>query len=378
MQATDTPIAVDGRAAEPSATTKAATSGPNEPPAAAPNRASWTPVVVASSVGALLLGAAALEYALNGGDLQQWDWLLLSGLATFSVGVLLAQTVPDRLERMLGRLAAREALPLSPAEILVLRSRLDRRARVWGLVSGVGASVALLLAFVVAGGHPELAVAEALLAFPAGVYLGRMAAYGTLGTLLERQGTPPRAQPGHLDRAAGLKPVGDFYAYQAAVTALPALFLAIWWFLIPAWPYADYGHWRGSYLLLLPVAIAFEVLAFLAPMWSVHRQMVAQKAEHLRRADALSHELAEFQSQLGACEDDAKRRGLQDRMAAMTQEYWDVEQMPTWPVDLGKWRQFAASNLALASPLITEVFGLQGAWARLLKLLEGLLSGTPG
>jgi hypothetical protein len=332
--------------------------------------------VLPATVVAMLAGACMRELLVRGGSPADWDWLWLSGLATLAVGVLLAQAVPVRLERMLRRLAARGALASDEAERSALVSCLDRRARSWGLWTGLVVSLALVLAFAVADVLVQkwgLAVLEAGLGLLAGQYLGRMAAYGTLGMLLERRGHRLQVQPGHIDRAAGLKPVGDFYFYQAMLTALPAMFLATWWLLIPIWPYAEYRHWSESYLLLLPLAIGLEVLAFLLPMWWFHRQMAEQKARLQEAADALSHQIAVFQRELGTCEDDARRRGLKDRLDSLTRQYWDIEHMPTWPVDLGRWRQFGASNLALATPLIMEYLGPGGIWQYLVKLLQGIL-----
>jgi hypothetical protein len=346
----------------------------------------WRAYAAPASAVALLILAAAMQWfglpgfsPARGGRLTGWDWLLLSGLATLAVGVLLAQSIPGRLDRMLRRLVGRDALPIGRDELATLEARLSARARAWGRGFGLIVGLALLLGFAVAGALPgkiELAVLEAGLGFVAGRYLGRMAAYGTLGRLLAHGRTRLRVQPGHIDGAAGLKPVGDFYFVQAMVSALPALFLASWWFLIPVWPYADYGAWRGPYLLLLPLAIAFEVLAFVAPMWSFHREMTRRKAGLLEKADALSRQVTAIQEELGASDDERRRGALKDRLASITQQYWDIEHLPTWPVDIGKWRQFGGSNLALATPLLTEYLGLERIGEKLLDWLRGVLQNS--
>ncbi len=53
--------------------------------------------------------------------------------------------------------------------------------------------------------------------------------------------------PLHVDGVCGLKLVGEFYFYQAMITALPAVFRAVWWFIFPIWP-RDYRRWEELYL----------------------------------------------------------------------------------------------------------------------------------
>ena len=51
----------------------------------------------------------------------------------------------------------------------------------------------------------------------------------------------------------------------------------------------------------------------------------------------------------------AKERGeLQERLAIMTQRYWELEKMPTWPVDARVQRRFTLGNLGLLLPFIAR------------------------
>ena len=108
-----------------------------------------------------------------------------------------------------------------------------------------------------------LAVFETYWAYIAGWHLGRMAAYGGLGAALRKAGVSVRAIPGHLDGAAGLKPIGDLFFFQSTVAAIPAIFLAVWLVLIPIWP-RDYSGWHALYVPLLALSLVFEMLAFFA------------------------------------------------------------------------------------------------------------------
>ena len=200
--------------------------------------------------------------------------------------------------------------------------------------------------------------------------MGRMAAFGSLGWLLRGRHVQIVVRPGHIDGAAGLKPIGDYYLYQAALSALPAVFLAVWLVLIPVWPSHRYDQWREAYLGLLPLALAFEVLAFLLPMRVFHQEMASQKQEQRRTADVRSREIADIQAELATCEDEQRRAGLKDQLASKTQQYWDIESMPTWPVDLRMWRRFTFGNAALALPLISEYLGLGGFAKQLVETLQ--------
>jgi len=313
-----------------------------------------------------------------GNSFVRWDWMLLSGLATLTVGVQIARGARSRLDQSIGRLIDRGVLAFGRDTHTAFNVALDARAGLWAQRSGLVVAVAIGAAFVLAFGiglvlEPErlfLMVLELALGFAAGRYLGRMAAFGSLGWLLRGRHVRIVVRPGHIDGAAGLKPIGDYYLYQAALSALPAVFLAVWLVLIPVWPSNRYDQWRDAYLGLLPLALAFEVLAFLLPMRAFHQEMASQKQEQRRTADVRSREIADIQAELATCEDEQRRAGLKDQLASKTQQYWDIESMPTWPVDLRMWRRFTFGNAALALPLISEYLGLGGFAKQLVETLQ--------
>jgi hypothetical protein len=98
--------------------------------------------------------------------------------------------------------------------------------------------------------------------------------------------------------------------------------------------------------------------------------MVKEKEQQTRTADVRSREIADLQAELATCDDASRRAGLKDQLASKTQQYWDIESMPTWPLDLGMWRRFTFSNLALATPLISEYLGLGGFAKQLAETLQ--------
>ena len=310
---------------------------------------SHVPLVLAWTVA---LAVLISEYLAHGAALAQWDWLLISGLVAFSVGVLLVRGLPTRFEQTLHRLAHRGVL--TPSDVELLLHDVQGRVRGWRAPAGLVVSLALAVAFIVSHGSLPLLALEAVFGFIAGWYLGQMAAYGSLGQALQHRQIMPRVQARHIDRAAGLKPVGDFYLYQASIAGIPAAFLAIWLVLIPLWPHRGYDEWREPYLGLLVLAILFEMLAFLLPLWSIHRQMVEQKSELLAQAYTLGRRILDLQAEIPELDAD-RRQARQEQLTLLVQEYQEIEQMPTWPVDLSTWRRFIASTGALLIPIASDV-----------------------
>jgi hypothetical protein len=308
-----------------------------------------------------------------------WDWLLISGWFALITGLLLAHNVPDKLEHMLDRLANREALAVTPEQLHSFKQELETRVqKYWALGGASTVALAILVAFAFAFPGRQvyfkipLILAEMLGGYIAGCYLGRMACYGTLGSWLKSAGIELRVIPGHPDSVGGLKPIGDLYFYQAMVVAIPAMFLAIWLLLIPL-PYFHplYHHWQRAYAGLLALTILFEMLAFLMPLRSFHREMERQKRILLREADKLAPEIAEIQRKLAEDQPADETKALKDSLADKTARYWAIEQLPAWPIDLKTKRLFRLNNVALLLPLIAEYTGLSKQWAEFLKTMLG-------
>src|SRR5262249_9844502 len=318
------------------------------------------------------------EVWLFGPNPRGWDILLVSGVITFVIGLRVALRIPYQADATLTRLVDRGVLALSPEQLKHTQEDLDTRAETWAHRGGVLVGIALLIAFIVAFGqelveHINLAFLEVLGGYIAGRYRGRMACYGRLRALLQRQNIAVTVQPGHIDGVAGLKPLGDFYFAQAMVIAVPALYLAVWWFIIPL--IGKYSYWREPYLGLLVIVLTVEVLAFLLPLWSFHEAMLAQKARLLGDADTLSRDIATTQMALRAAQSDQERTVLKNRIADMTEQYWAIEQLPTWPVDSRVRRRFTLNNLALFLPLISQSIHVSGIWQTILDDVQHILTG---
>jgi hypothetical protein len=332
---------------------------------------------------ALLLNAIGVLYfsqpVVNRANPFAWDVLLLSGFATLIVGLLLAGSSKSRFERTMDRLSRRGVLD----RVDDVKKTMERRANRWKH------SVAAIAALAVAAGFVRVIVLthaptliplclfETAWAYVAGYYIGRMLAYARIGPQLKNAGASLRVFPGHIDGAAGLRPIGDFCLRQALIVALPAAYLSVWSFLIPAWPDAfrreRYLRWMHPYLGLLAIALAFEVIAFVFPMWWFHREMQAQKNRLLAEADYLSERIAAIPAQLAQAKTSEERAGLNEELTLKTKQFWDIERMPTWPVNTAMIQKFVLGNAPLAVPLVAEFFGLHESWIKLLGHAVGSL-----
>jgi hypothetical protein len=168
------------------------------------------------------------------------------------------------------------------------------------------------------------------------------------------------AEAEHVDGAGGLKPLGDYYLYQALLLALPAAFLLVWSIILisPTWD-ARYSGWREWYLGLLGVAICLEIAAFILPLYTVHMSMYQQKRAALADADRrLLRRITTLQSELEQQLTSTARAERREQLEDLTASYSRIERMPTWPVDPSVRRRITLGNLALILPLITQIAAL--------------------
>jgi len=298
------------------------------------------------------------------------DWMLLSGFAALMVSLSVASTGQRRAEQVLDRLERRGVLLLGGAETERIKRGLEERADRFEKVAAIALALSIVAAFA-----PEMRTKWALCLFETtwaivvGRRVGRMIAYGSMGWYLKDEHVEIRPVPGHIDGAAGLRPVGDYCLFQAMVVATPAIYLAVWSFAIPAFPATRvrYSQWMHPYLWLLAMAIIIEILVFVVPMWRFHLDMTAAKKGFLAEADRLSDEIAAIEARLGKSETREDRDALSQELSIKTKQFWNIELMPTWPVDVVIFRHFAIRNIALLFPLIAEASGLHEAWVKVLE-----------
>lgn len=315
-------------------------------------------------VTALSLGVLANEVYTYGLDIAEWDWLLVTGFASLLAAGYFALVLPDEVTDCVNRLVDRRVLTGSdPVAFLDGVHQLARRN---GLIAAPVVVGLLVVAFVTAYGNRlgragVLLGVEAVGAVAVGLFIGRALTYGRLGRRLAEAGFTVRPDPDHLDGVAGLRPIGDLYFHQAGLLAVPGLYLAVWWIVIPVLG-ERYAAWRTPYVGLLAVIVVAELLAFLLPMIWFHRLMAHRRSELHREADALS---ARHAGDPGAATD-----------SALTARYAAIEGMPTWPVDGRVRRRFGLGNVVLVLPVLAQVLGASQGLQEALGALGRVLSGA--
>lgn len=303
------------------------------------------------------------------------DWMQISGAVILIIGIWLSKDISKKLDRTLTRLFNRGVLLTNAEGFASLKDKLASQAEVWVHRGGLFCAISILIAFWVVFRFRQIqfTLMVALGAYVAGQYLSQMAFYGTLAKILRRESISICVKPGHIDGASGLKPLGDFYFFQAMVASLPALHIASWLIILPILP--SYARWREPYLWLLIVAISFELLSFVLPLWLFHLEMEVQKIRLLKDADGLSQNIANIQDQLVLVQTTQEKEHLNEQLSYLTKRYWDIENMITYPIDTKTLRRFSVSNLALFTPLISKVAGNSEVFQNLEKLAKALFSG---
>lgn len=302
-------------------------------------------------------------------------WATVSAWIVLVIGISIASQLDRRFKQMLRRLNDREAIALTPIQFEKLLERVFSRARTATQIGGLVVPAILIISYgcVYAGDRWNsmlfvdriLLVAEVALemisAFIVGRYVGQGISYGFLGRQLAKDDVKLNVILGHSDNAAGLRPIGDFYFYQATVTALPVVFFTFWVLIMPVWsnfwPNTESefaSQWKNTYLIFFFIALGIEVLSFLVPLWFFHQQMVGQKSKMQRRADNLSASLLRLQrndtseNQIAVQEEGMKQAMLVEQIAML-------ESLPTWALAPEVRQRFAWSNLAFLSPAAIQM-----------------------
>ena len=326
-------------------------------------------------IGMVLLILFAIQVISYGQTWVEWDWLLLSGTITFLGGIGLARQVPRKMRIALHRLADRGTLVATVDDLSALEQRLHRTAADWARKGAIMVALATAASFFSIYGLSNglLTLLEMIGGFIVGWVLGQMSAYGSLLRLIRQEHLSLRAEPEHTDGVCGFKPLGDFYGFQALVAAIPAIFLALWWVIIPIFP-RDYSHWRQPYAGLLALAIGFEVLVLVVPLVLFHQEMERQKQLLLIEADRLSRDMVALRSQLVQTDSADQRRELEARLAYLIDRHHKIEQMTTWPIHPQTLRRFTLRNTLLLIPIFSEFVGHPQFWTLLRDLITGLLN----
>lgn len=324
---------------------------------------------------------------------NNFDLMYISGAAAFIFAGILVQSLPRRFDEVIVRLINRQVITLDK-DLKDLDDKIERKANT--LANGFGFLTGTIV-FVFWLKQPELnnevIIPTSLAGYIAGRYFGRMSCYGFLNKIFETENVKLEIKHEHVDNTCGMKPLGNFYFFQAIIMMIPAIFLAGWLMAIPAYcipidsqkiscettfpaeqvlglplgkkypRYKDYifsGNylfWRYPFLFLLAFVLIVEILSFIIPLYFFHNQMVEQKNRHLVDADKLSITIAELQTQLYSAKEIQERKELEEQINYFHKKVVNIENMPTWPIDSQILKRFSVSNLSLSVPLVNHFFG---------------------
>jgi hypothetical protein len=331
-------------------------------------------LLLASLVPAILIAS----HLSTGASHHGWDWLYLSGILTFLIGVELSEPLGGMLNDTLRGLVDSGILRITNREMRRLRRDLRRIRMRNQNVAGAVVGTALGLSWFVYGARdlPHIAThnlaglaIQSLAGVVAGQRLGRMVSYAAVWRLLPRRSTAFDLMASHPDGADGLSPIGRFYFRQSLIAALPAAYLATWWFIIPALP-PIYLRWRSPYLGLLAIAIVFEVLAFLLPMRAIHQVMRNQSRLWDWQAARLIPRIRSIQASLVAAT--SNQDDISKQLGVLVGWHRTLRQAPTWPIDKPLRRWFTLNNLALFVPFLSYLVGNSELWQQIANVVGGL------
>ena len=88
---------------------------------------------------------------------------------------------------------------------------------------------------------------------------------------------------------------------------------------------------------------------------------------HLGEADDLSQKIDLISNQLAQAQTSEERSSLNEQLSFKTRQFWDIERMPTWPVNVQLIRKFTLTNVPLVLPLLAEMLGIHEKWVKLIE-----------
>jgi len=362
-------------------------------------------------LGVLLTAVAvktALEVLAAGANVRCWDTMLLSGTSVFAVAVALALSLPRRFERALTELRVHGALPLTVAQTQEIKNDLERAGGRMLVRAGVIVGLLVLASFVyvlvpqfialwqnpatphgpaavLIGFFVFLMLVCAFCGFVGGAFLGRVASYGLLARRLSQPGSQLTLQPGHYDGANGLAPIGGLYLYQAFLVMFPIVWLAAWWLIIPYYDVSvchfdvakPYLPWRMPLLVLWVTSVVFLYLAFVRPVLQLKGRIKSERDDLERvRLPEICAEIDAIRANLAATPyGTADREAQEARLNALARAHWDIQNMPTWPMDRTTVKQYFSVNAAgTVAPLVLKGYDLASGGSLLSPGLARLLS----
>jgi hypothetical protein len=179
--------------------------------------------------------------------------------------------------------------------------------------------------------------------------------------------------PNHPDGSGGLKPLGDICLLVACALLAPALF-SLWPFAATYFniPHKDFylNVWSQFFSQLIVVVSALGLLIFILPLYLIHQEMARRASELQVELDRISRTMGQLLDELRVQADQldtAEGRKKAEKLEFLEEVYRKNSHIPTWPLNWGIIRRFAAAE---AVPLLS----LLGTSEQFQALVDPLVS----
>lgn len=184
---------------------------------------------------------------------------------------------------------------------------------------------------------------------------------------------PDVGRPG---RCGGLEPLGNLCLWNALILTIPGVYLGGWIILGPRFGYwAFYGEFYFPRLLWVVVGLA--TISFFLPLWSVHQEMVAQRAVVRRQLHLLGQSINHLARVMLDQVDELKPKEgkeLAGKLELMRQIYQQNEHYPVWPFNVTMLVQFVSAQAVPVVGLMKLSEPTGNAIGKLLESLGKLLA----
>lgn len=382
----------------------------------------WIDAVVQSRRIKWFLGLIALylgyqiwlNYQYFGTNWTCWDFMLISGFLAFILAVWLAADLDRRLNRAIDQLRLNNVLVIDDTGVAQLKQDMSTGGRAVQFWSGLLITLVIFGSYLYvfgpltmrvwtawqSGQHPQASATliqigsftfvSALGAALAGLLFGRLTHYGRLAGVLSKDERYLRIVPGHADGACGLKPIGDYYLYQALVFAVPIIWLSAWWaWIIPNYqdmpctltgqPHRLFATWQVPYFFQWLVVLIYFYMGFVWPFLALRRRIKqARSSFNSSVAARLQDDIYALQNQLAeprAADATQHQLTILPLIDAKSKELWAIRHMSGWPMDAGtltKYRSLLVGEVAL--PLIAALATSDKAGGSGFQLINSWLS----
>ena len=320
--------------------------------------------------------------------------MLVTGGLTFLVTVTLSMSFERRMDACIDQLRSRQVFWLTDQDFTSFRTSFFEFQRRWAVRSAwliVATEIGALVVWAFAAPFVEggdltleggvlrhtlangdwseipidnlilLSIVCAIAGWIAGHRLGTTAAFGLLPWFLRRTSIALHLIPGHPDATAGLAPLGKYYGFQALLATIPALWLAVWWFIAPHWDQLEhsrigYAAWREPFIGIWLVAVVYGAMSLVVPMYLFHRSMLRQKKQLVgQNGPGLASAMEATRTNLGAALSTNRLHAVQRRLGDLTRLLHDLHSLPVWPIEPRRvWRISQIYLTVLIGPLLVE------------------------